>query len=195
MLHGERAAALDRGTLIHAWFEQIEWLDDGPPDDDALRAAAAAAIEATVPLERYLADFRAMLAGDEVARHLRRDFYASPVELGCDAETQAEWRRAPVEFEIQNERRFAVRDGDGILSGAIDRLVLVKRQGRPIAADIIDFKTDTIDDENPLAAKLDFYRPQIAAYRRAVAKMTRLPIARITARLLFVGANLARTIS
>src|SRR5208337_4084942 len=29
----ERAQALDRGTLLHAWFEQIGWLDDGEPDE------------------------------------------------------------------------------------------------------------------------------------------------------------------
>ncbi len=35
----DRTAALSRGTLIHAWFEQIEWLDEGAPGDDHLRAS------------------------------------------------------------------------------------------------------------------------------------------------------------
>ena len=33
---------LDRGTLLHAWFQQIEWLDDGRPAEDVLRHIAAA---------------------------------------------------------------------------------------------------------------------------------------------------------
>ena len=36
----ERGQALDRGTLLHAWFEQIGWLEDGEPDDAALRQVA-----------------------------------------------------------------------------------------------------------------------------------------------------------
>ena len=33
--------ALQRGSVVHAWCEQIEWIEDGVPDDDALHADAA----------------------------------------------------------------------------------------------------------------------------------------------------------
>ena len=36
----DRSAAFLRGQLIHAWFEQIEWLDDGRPDESTMRRVA-----------------------------------------------------------------------------------------------------------------------------------------------------------
>ena len=91
---------------------------------------------------------------------------------------------------------FAVRDGDNLLSGFIDRLVLICDDQRPVAADVVDFKTDAIDahDEPSVTAKVNFYRPQLAAYRRAVAQMFRLPELHVSARLVFVGAGLVRNI-
>ncbi len=42
-------AALDRGTLLHAWFEAIEWIEDGTPDDGAMADIAAAPGVAAAP--------------------------------------------------------------------------------------------------------------------------------------------------
>jgi ATP-dependent exoDNAse (exonuclease V) beta subunit len=88
---------------------------------------------------------------------------------------------------VYRERPFALRDGNTILSGAIDRLVMFED-----SAEIIDFKTDAIpaDDPAAVAAKVDFYRPQMEAYRRAVAAMYRLPAARIAARLAFLSPGI-----
>lgn len=85
---------------------------------------------------------------------------------------------------VYRERPFALRDGNTILSGAIDRLVVFEG-----GAEIIDFKTDTVaaDDPAALAAKVEFYRPQLDAYRRAVAAMYRLPTDRVAARLAFLS--------
>ena len=41
LFNRERSIALQRGTLIHAFFEQIEWLDDGLPDPEVLEQAAS----------------------------------------------------------------------------------------------------------------------------------------------------------
>ena len=41
ILRLDNAAALARGTMIHAWFEQIAWLDDGLPSPETLRRIAA----------------------------------------------------------------------------------------------------------------------------------------------------------
>ncbi|GAF82959.1 unnamed protein product, partial [marine sediment metagenome] len=37
----EEAAAMTRGSIIHGWFELVEWLDEPAPSDEALRVAAA----------------------------------------------------------------------------------------------------------------------------------------------------------
>ena len=61
----------------------------------------------------------------------------------------------------------------------------------PLAADILDFKTDAIDpkDPNALKTKVNHYRPQIEAYRNAVVQMAGLPKSHVGARLLFVGSG------
>ena len=95
-------------------------------------------------------------------------------------------------WRVQRERRFAILDGDAILTGALDRLVLGERDGRWLAADLVDFKTDqvAVDDRQAVQTAVAHYRPQVDAYRRAVARLTGLSPDRISARLLFVGAGL-----
>ncbi|HEY6565228.1 MAG TPA: PD-(D/E)XK nuclease family protein, partial [Pirellulaceae bacterium] len=93
------------------------------------------------------------------------------------------------ELEVETERPFAVRDGDRLLVGTIDRLVTMRRNDRIVAADILDFKTDELaaDDEFALHAKAVYYRPQLQAYRSAVSIMLSIPGKAVTARLLFVS--------
>jgi len=88
-------------------------------------------------------------------------------------------------WQVWRERPFAVRDGDTILSGTIDRLVVLFDGARPIAADVLDFKTDRVPGADPQAVqqRIEFYRPQLEAYRCAVADLFRLDRARISTRL------------
>src|SRR5690606_42117760 len=70
-------AAREHGTLVHAWCEEIEWLDDGLPDDERLlriaRRLAPTLAEADV-LE-LAARFRGWLAQPAIAAALRRPAY------------------------------------------------------------------------------------------------------------------------
>ena len=75
------------------------------------------------------------------------------------------------------------------MQGSIDRLVLLRGGGKLIGADVVDFKTDQVSSDKALAAKVAFYRPQMEAYLRAAARLTRLPADRITGRLLFVSTG------
>jgi ATP-dependent exoDNAse (exonuclease V) beta subunit len=92
---------------------------------------------------------------------------------------------------------FAIQDGDKILSGAIDRIVLIRRAGQLLAADILDFKTDELpaSDSAALATRTDFYRPQLEAYRRAVAKLLRLKPEHIGARIVFLNSGIVNAIA
>ena len=75
-------------------------------------------------------------------------------------------------------------------TGSIDRLVLIKQAGRVVAADIIDFKTDDLGSGNKgREAKVEFYRPQLAAYKSAVARNYRLEEQQVAARLAFLAAG------
>lgn len=175
-LRFNQAAAFERGTLFHAWFEQVAWLDDGEPDEATLLRVAAQKSPGQPDLPGLLAQFRKALAQPRVRAALHRQAYGN-----VPADSLRLWR----------ERPFAVRLTDELLSGAIDRLVTVREGGRTARADVLDFKTDRVSpgDEATLVRLVAHYRPQMAAYRRAAAQFCRLPLAQVTARLVFVEAG------
>ena len=101
-------------------------------------------------------------------------------------------RFAGAALNVEAERPIAVRDGDRLLVGNIDRLVTIYDGDDPIAADILDFKTDAIapDDKTVVLKKVDYYRPQISTYRGAVCSICRLESAQFSAKLLFVKPDI-----
>jgi ATP-dependent helicase/nuclease subunit A len=146
-------AALE-GTIAHAWMERIGWIEDGLPPEDELRRAALEIEPAFSPdrLEALLARWRGWLAHDRIRGALSRSAYGE--EAVCEREV-----------------RFIHRDDDVVLEGAIDRLVLRKTNGLVTGAAILDYKTDatTGGGADVLTSKAEMYRPQLYAYRRAVA--------------------------
>ncbi len=131
----------------------------------------------------------------DVAAVLRRSFYESPRDGSLQQALTAAGAGAQLRAVAHNERRFAVRDEGRLLSGIMDRLVLLYDGDRLVAADIIDYKTDSADrDDLPRLDQLvEFYRPQLDAYRRAVATMFHVPPRQICARLLFVSSGVMRS--
>ncbi len=197
-------AVFARGTLWHAWFEQIQWLDeppgdqrsgaaDGEPDVERLRTIALA-IEHAADVDAEIAQFRRVLRQADVGHVLSRKAYDDPRRFGFSKSVSAELGRTAVELRVERERRFAVRDAGGLLSGSIDRLVLLVRGGRVLAADVLDFKTDRLSGPDELDGRVQFYRPQIAAYRRAVGQLYQLDPEQIASRLVFVDAGVVRPV-
>jgi ATP-dependent exoDNAse (exonuclease V) beta subunit len=191
-LAGLSAAGAEYGTLIHAWMERIKWLDDGPPGADALRKVAAGLDTWQLDVEASISEFLSMLGQPHVARLLRRAQYNPPRELAVDKAILAELPPGEFELEVFAERRIAVQDDHLVLRGSIDRLVLMRSRDKIVAAELIDFKTDRIDKARPdaIQAKVDHYRPQVEAYRRAVARMLRLEQRHISAKLAFLAIDL-----
>ena len=169
---------LRRGTLMHAWFEQITWLEAGLPDDMTLRRIAAPLNTETLDLDEEIDRFRSYLHQPVVREVLCREYYHDMRDGGC-------------RLSVHQEQAVAVRLDDQLLTGTIDRLVLVEDGTQPIAADVIDFKTDVASpsDQTAMESLADHYSPQLAAYCRAVSKMYRLDASRITSRLVFVTAG------
>lgn len=190
----DSAEAMDRGTLVHAWFEQISWLDDGLPADDDLEKTARKLTPAGFDLPAEIAAFRRILERSSVRRALSRAAYEKPTELGIEKMVCAELLKSAITLDVWRERAFALREDDALLTGAIDRVVLLFHGSRVVAADIVDFKTDYVDESN-LASKVEYYRPQIDAYRRAVVRLTGLDSFRVSARLLFVEAGIVRVVA
>jgi len=172
------AGARTRGTLVHAWLETLEWIEDGLAPQEELDAIARRAAPSSTPeeVERILGWLRARLAEPDVRRALSRELHRDGAE-------------------VERELPFLIREGDALVEGFIDRLVLEHEGGRVTSATVVDYKTDRLDPDHPdglegaLRARALHYRPQLQAYRRAVADLYGLELDDVEGRLLFLDAG------
>ena len=156
---GRRAANL--GTEVHALFEGIEWVDPQIP--------GAADNATSVGSPEALAHFQAALALPAIRAALSRP---SP-------RAQAFRERS---FEVILDGRW--------VTGTFDRLVVdFDAAGNPVSAEIQDYKTSRIQGPEDLARNLDTYRPQMAMYRKAAARLLGLPEDHVKSRLLFTASG------
>jgi ATP-dependent exoDNAse (exonuclease V) beta subunit len=172
-----------RGTLLHAWCSRINWLDESgaglPGDDELLEQAGRQCAKGADRrwAREQLAAFRGMIAQAGVVAALSR-----PV------------LRAGQTLELWRERPFVVGLGGNLLRGAFDRVVILREAGEVVRAQILDFKTDAVPGPTRMAELVEQYRPQVRAYREALALMLAIDAGRITARLLFLAAGQTREI-
>ncbi len=88
---------------------------------------------------------------------------------------------------LWRERPFAARVDGRLLTGRFDRVVIEPGEnGRAARARLIDFKTDRHTPE-----AVERYRPQMQAYRAALAALLEMDASAIEAVLLFVGDGVA----
>jgi ATP-dependent exoDNAse (exonuclease V) beta subunit len=188
----ETSPAMIRGTLIHAWFELISWLDDGEPDQDTLRRVAQRHNTANLDVDELLSSFQQMLQHPQISDLLHRRHYQPPWNAALQEIILQPTGGSPYRVEVYPERTFAYLDDGQLAYGAIDRLVLLYDGDRLVAADVIDFKTDQLaaDDAEAVAHKVQHYGPQLNAYRAAVSKTFGLTPQQVAARLAFVSAGL-----
>lgn len=171
LLRPRHDQSLDRGTLIHAWFELIEWATSPIPTDAALLSHAARAGIPESAAAPILPDFKAMLTMPEIRRSL-----SLPDGKAGTWRLKREW---PFSVQILHNKRPTM------LSGRFDRVHICYLNDRPVAAHILDFKTDALTSA-PIETSVETYRPQIAAYRSALSVLLKLDPASIAASLLFV---------
>ena len=152
--------AADFGTEIHALFEQMEWL---PQDADIQ----------TYPLS---------------TEHTYAESYFR--ECLSHPEPRSLMTHPGSKTEVWREKRFfhLLKDKKGkpesFYSGVIDRVVLhLDLLGEVIAADIIDFKTDRLE-EHELQEALERHSEQLQLYRRILSEILVIPESQITAKLL-----------
>jgi ATP-dependent helicase/nuclease subunit A len=180
VLRLEAAAFAERGSIAHAWFEQVGWIEDGlPADVELLRIAQRIAPNAPAhELDTLLERFHGWRSAEPVRAALSRDSF-------------------PAGATVHREVPFIRRDGDSIMEGVIDRLVIVREGGKVTRAVVLDYKTDAVaaDDEAALAQRIGFYRPQLEAYRRALMEMYRLRPEDVEARLIFLNAARVYTLA
>jgi ATP-dependent helicase/nuclease subunit A len=169
LLAPRESEATRRGSVLHRWLEECEWIEELAIDDERLLALAES-IEPDLSARRAALE----LWHSTLAQPAIRALLSRPAEGSC---------------RVERERRFALieadESGEAHWSGAIDRLVVRLADGKPVSADVIDFKTDAIGTD-ALDARVAFYRPQLEAYRRIAARLLGLAPERVTARLAFL---------
>jgi ATP-dependent helicase/nuclease subunit A len=168
-----------RGTVVHAWCEAVEWMEDGLPEDEALRATAARVAPglSATRMDAWIGDFREWMQAPAIRGALSRAAYLPGAT-------------------VERELPFLHRQAEGLLQGYIDRLVLVEDGGKVVEAEVMDFKTDVMDpsDAGALAARVEHYRPQIDAYRGAAAARYHLDLRQVAGTLLFLRTGVARAV-
>ncbi len=170
-LSRKRNSSRDRGTVVHRWLAEITWRDAIPPDEKLLSLAES--FTQHLDVAKTLKQFNTMLKSEELRDILDKKKYL--------ADLRASMPSLPPDFrvEVRQEQPVAGRDGNQIVSGTIDRLILVRSpDGKLLAAEIIDFKTDQD------ATQSERYEMQIAAYRRVIASSLR--IENVSTRLVFL---------
>ncbi len=179
--------ALDRGTLLHACFAQIQWLDE-PSWQNGLLEKLRRQFPDFAKLESTMDEFKSLVGKPTISALLHRASYSDQIARRvCPNQIIFE----PLSATVENERSFAVRMDRWIVQGTIDRLVLIHEGPSLIAAEVIEYKTDRFwdTDNSMIEQRVADYRPQIDAYRRAVAQFTGLAIDRVLARLVLVGID------
>ena len=210
-----------RGALLHRWFEQVTWLDENRPVESKLLRSIDDLPIGHLDLKVELDDFRSLLDSTELGCFFQKRQYLQSLvsvlaastataenavcqdwdvasirqNLPQDASADVDQLAGELELDVSTERKFAVLDPTNpgsLLTGTIDRLILVKIRGQVIAADIIDFKTDTLDPNSPASCQAATARhaSQLAAYRQAVKTMYGLANSCINTRLIFTNYRL-----
>ncbi len=191
---GRDRARLARGlgTGVHACLEQVAWADDAPISDAALLAFLSRVdLPPDCDPARIVAAFRDALRRPGFRGLLSRERYLRTAPPGVTLELHRELPGQAI-----------VAGGGSLLRARIDRLVVTRLEGRAIAAEIVDWKTDGLlapgsdptDQPSPLGAgalsdKLRTYRAQLESYRDLVSRALGLPVGKITVALALVATG------
>ena len=92
-----------------------------------------------------------------------------------------------LETFLWREKRFEIVIGNRWVSGAFDRVVVLRDQkGKTLGATVLDFKSDEAPDDAAVKALTTQYRSQMESYRSALSRMLGLGVAKVDSRLVFV---------
>ena len=148
--------AANMGSLIHACFEHVEWLDHSSvPTEETLVNRLRQINPDVDTVQAAIKKFRAAIDQPNIQQLLNHESQVS--KLDGD------------KLKVITEYQFAVKTDTGLLSGTIDRLVLSIDADRIDAAEIIDFKSDQLTKKTALDQS-ETYRPQMEAYAEAVTQ-------------------------
>jgi ATP-dependent exoDNAse (exonuclease V) beta subunit len=163
---------LQMGSILHALFEHILWIDGGVPGERALCEVAMAKGAGACEAEQAVCEFMGMIKQPEVRKALLRSTYTENGQT----------------VTVHRELPFALRDGNKLVSGVMDRVVVRKSEESVVDVEVLDYKTDGLGEET-LSEKVERYRKQIEVYKWAAMKLFGVDESHVSARLLFVRAG------
>jgi ATP-dependent exoDNAse (exonuclease V) beta subunit len=194
LLQSESSIQRARGSLIHAWFEQIAWLEEGIPGDERLLKIGGQFARPGLNVSEELRWFRNRLDSDELQRELSLERYRTEVAPELFPELATELAEGQIDLETGLERRIVYRTESELVNGIVDRLILYRREGEVVAADVIDYKTDSAPDEPAIQTLEAQYRPQLTLYGQAMRKLYQLDESQVVTRLGFVSVPAFRRV-
>jgi ATP-dependent exoDNAse (exonuclease V) beta subunit len=151
-ISAQASYARDRGSALHLLFESIEWLEEysveAVTSDHMLGALESSR------LQKVLDEFQDLLRAPVIIEELSRKRFLNNERV-----------------ELWRERPFAIEHAGQLVSGIIDRVVIVYEGVKPILAEIIDFKSDSLSKEGAIDERLERYKPQMEMYARAICAL------------------------
>jgi ATP-dependent exoDNAse (exonuclease V) beta subunit len=158
--------ARKRGTALHQMFEQISWLDEQMPSEQELAAFG----------KEFVEEFLILLQQPELKATLSRSQFDKSLEL-----------------ELFRELPFAVLENDCLVQGVMDRVVIGRNADEIKFIEVLDYKSDSVAEgdevENFIKDKVNYYRPQLDAYKSALVQMFNVPESLVTAKIIFLSCG------
>ena len=152
------------GSALHELFSRVEW-SDGTDVEEVVKGWRESSPATGALKEKAVGHFRRACASREFRRAL--------VRPGGDVDL---WR----------EKRFEIVIDNQWITGAFDRVVIARDEsGKPVSAEILDYKSDDVSGDNDMNDAAERYRPQLELYRDALSRMLPLDSSNITLRLFF----------
>lgn len=184
-----------RGTALHRCFQEVKWLDrDGLPEECVLIDVLEQLPGPKVDAKAVVAEFKRQCERPEVRNALSLESLQN-AESGLFPTIDSTLTSNASNWEVQTERPYTFTRPDGLLArGTIDRLVLLRDHGQVVGAEILDYKSDRLEDFDPCgtmskknALLLEKYFRQLGAYEDIVRQWYRLRPEMISKKLLFVS--------
>ena len=188
VLESRPVEILDRGTVLHERFRQLEWSDGPEPTPEQLDQARRT-------VERDLG----RTITDSTWAEANRAFTEAMHLQEIHQVFLPSMHNAPkASLEVRNEFPVLSRDEQGrVVRGRLDRLVLRREGDKVVEAWVMDHKSGATKlDPSEFQARVQHYTPQLEAYAKVVADRWELPSSKVHCVLLFFErgevVNLAR---
>jgi len=164
----EMRDVLDFGQAIHALFQRVTWIEE-------------------LEVEQIVRDWRAQANTSPL---VARDACTQFRQALQSAQIQAALQRPKADVTLWREKRFESIVRGRLLSGIFDRVVIEhNKDGAPVRATILDYKSDRIEGAREMRSSAQTYRPQLELYAEALSQALRVPVAQIALRLVYTRAG------